>query len=837
MAKITLKLEDGQTWIYPAKSYTGLDNIKKNKNTWYKGHSVLSRRGKYCYQGGTADSDGNHNGNMLSIFLFRDSSGRTLKNAIKAIGGSAKITKISLKVYVSSGWGGYFTPRICMTPYWDTSSLTGKTSDSYDGLGFKYLFTTSSLKKSAWYTIDLTNYKGNFDTYESLAFYCPGAYNASNSSYGAIHAQLEANPPQLIIEYNDNVAPNAPTVTLNTAKDSNGYAVPYVTFTIKHNGDPDNNLHSSPYRYQIINQSGAVLTTSSWGTTNKFNHDLSNYRGQTVTIRGTVRDTEGLTASTDMKLYINSLPYWNSGTVSFNAGITAGIYKDEITVSWTSAKDAQTQHANNLRYSVYANIGTEEDIKPIVKNITATKYSFNATSIDGTAIPKGQRIRIIVRVNDGLEDSTSSIYSSWIYREHPPTAPSNVQPTSGFYENKVVVKWTAARGVNGARISHYILNLLDKNDNLVTPHTSYDTVWNACRHIDQIPRGEAFRFEVYAVDNLGNRSTSAYSGWLYKNTGVSRPLNFRVDSTASTFRNYIPLAWSPSISSKTKTIYYNIYFRNLRLNQTSFSPLVCGITETFYNHELYYEPESAKYEYYIEAYDSFGVYSEKTYLNSYPEINTPPDAPDIILPINNKTLYTNVPRLVFKFNEVCNDNPLTVSVTVNGTTYTSKNNSDLFNKETYNKEDIGVFVVPSSAPLNYSKQNAVSIKVFDTLDDSEENTYNFIVNSPIFNKVGQTEARLISAKELNDLKAMIDDTRIAYGLQNVSWYEGAESNKSIYKKFFEQASNAIHDVNTLLNDKVADNKLDRIYRKDIFTSDAIIKKNMINNLTDIILKP
>ena len=837
MAKITLTLADGQTWIYPAKSYTGLDNIRKNKNTWYKGHSVLSRRGKYCYQGGTSDRDGNHNGNMLSIFLFKDSSGRTLKNAIKAIGGSGKITKISFKMYVSSGWGGYFTPRICMTPYWDTSSLTGRTSDSYDGLGFKYLFTTSSLKKSSWYTVDLTNYKGHFDAYESLAFYCPGAYNASNSSYGAIHAQLEANPPQLIIEYNENSAPNPPTVTLNSGKDSNGYSAPYITFTVKHNGDPENNLHSSPYKYEIFNQNGTKITASSWGSTDKFNYDLSQYRGQTVTIRGIVRDTEGLTASSDMKVYVNSLPYWGSSRLTI-AGAPNGIFNKDITVSWDKARDSQSQHENNLRYSIFAYIGTDVgDVKVVARNIAETRYTFNATSIDGTAVSKGEKIKIVVRVNDGLEDSTGFLQSDWIFREHPPTAPSNVQPTSGFFEDSVKVTWSPAQGVNGAIIMHYVLNLLDENDKIVESHLADDCEWDSCYHISEIPRGKAFRFEVYAVDNNSNRSRSAYSGWLYRNTGVSRPLNFRVDSTASTFKHKIPLKWSPSISSQTKKIFYNIYFRNLKRNETSFRPLVKGLINTFYNHILYDESAGSRFEYYIEAYDEFGVLSEKTFLNSFPEINTPPEAPDIILPINNKILYSNVPRLVFRFNKVCNDNPLTVSITVNGITYTSEDNSELFNKETYNKEDIGIFEVPSHAPLNYSKQNTVSIKVFDTLDESEANTYNFIVNSPTFNKVGETEARLVSAKELNNLKAMIDNTRIAYGLQNISWHEGVESNKSIYKKFFEQASNAIYEVNDLLNNKVTGNELDREYIKDVFALDTIIKKSMINNLTDMILKP
>ena len=843
MATMTLTLSDGQTWIYPAKSYTGYDGVKKTKNHWYKGHSVMSRRGKYCYQGGTSDSDGNHNGNMFSIFLFKDSSGRSLKNAVKAMGGSGKISKITLKMYVSSGWGGYFTPRICMTPYWDTSSLTGNSSDTYDGLGFKHIMTTGNLKKSAWHSIDLTSYKGNFDSYESLAFYCPGAYNARNSSYGAIHAQLESNPPQLIIEYNPNSAPNTPSVTVHTTKDSHGYITPALDFTVGSNGDPENNLHSSPYNYQLYNQNGHIIKEGNWSSSNRFSYDLSSYRGQTVKIRGIVRDSEGLTAYKDQNVYINSTPYWNGLSadqvkISFSSGLINSVFLDEVTMSWPKATDSQSQHSGNLRYSVYAQVetdkgsGADTSSNCVASNLTSTSLTINAAKMSNVPVKRGQRVYFSVWVSDGLEWSTYRLTSSWIYREQPPIGPGQITAPRDNYEDSITISWVPGSSPSGLTFYYYV-QLFDGNDNLIE---RYDVTTNSftCYDITRIPRGQTFYFKITTIDVNGSGSSPSVSKKYYRNSIPSKPLYLRVDADTLYFKDSIPLVWGHSTDPDGDLVKYNLYYS---ANNGSWKSLVSGTTSLSTTHNVKgFEPGTV-FNYYVEAYDTFYVYSSNTYISAKPQINIPPEAPEISLPFSDRTLYTNVPRIIFRTDKVYNNEKLKVIITINGTTYTSTSNSSLFDKTKYNENETGVFTVPSNAPLNYSKANTIKIKVNDGIDDSPEKTYNFIVDGTLVNKIGTNEERVIKASELTAIKTMINATRFAYGLNETTWHTGADAGNKILKKFFEQASNSIHDVNTLINNKTSSNTSKRTYTKDSFETNASIKKTMFNKLIDIITKP
>lgn len=839
MATMTLTLHEGQTWVYPAITYTSLqEGVYKKQKHWYKNHSVPSKRGVYCYQGGTSDSDGKYNGNMLSIMLFKDSSGRTLKNAIKAIGGSGKITKMTLKMYVHYGWGGYFTPRICATPYWDTSSLTGRTTDSYDGLGFKHLLTTGSLKKSAWHNIDLTSYKSNFDTYESIAFYAPGAYNAGNSSYGCIHSHGGTNKPTLIIEYTTNSAPNTPTTTVTSVKDSNGYTIPALSFKVTNNGDPDNNLHSSPYKYILYNQNGSIIKESGWSSSNTFSYDASSYRGQTIRIRGIVRDTEGLTAYHETNAYINSLPYWSNKSISYSSGVTNGVFKNNITLKWSAATDAQTKHANNLRYAIYVQKGADSgpsgdtSSNCIAYNLTSTNYTVDATSMSQMPVARGERIYFSVWASDGLEYSSQRLTSSWIYREQPPSAVSNVAPTSGHYENSVNVSWSAASGSNGTTIDHYVVKLLNNRDTAIKTYTIKSTRFT-CTDITNIPRGEKFKFQVYAVDNLGNTSASAFSGDLLRNSAPTKPLSFKVNSPSTYFKNSIPLIWSASTDKDGDTIRYNVYYS---VNGGAYKALSTKLSTTTLNHNVSGYRAGTRFNYYVEAYDTFNIFSERSYIATQPQINITPAPPSITLPYSDRTLYTNVPRIIFTTSDSCNPS-LEVLITINGTTYNSKNDSLYFDKSTYSPNQTGMFIVPENTPLNYSKQNTVKIKVFDGLDYSDEKTYNFIVEYPLVEKIELSENRFVKVNELTDLKRMVNATRFAYGLNEISWYTGADVGSKIYKKYYEQVTNNIYDVTTTLNNKVSKTSMQRIYTKDIFAAGNPLRKTMFNNIIDMIIKP
>ena len=87
--------------------------------------------------------------------------------------------------------------------------------------------------------------------------------------------------------------------------------------------------------------------------------------------------------------------------------------------------------------------------------------------------------------------------SQWLYREQPPTSPSNVAPTSGHYESSVKVSWSQSSGSNGSYVEMYRVGLVDKTDSIIKSYNIAETSFT-CNDISAITRGESFKFCVTA---------------------------------------------------------------------------------------------------------------------------------------------------------------------------------------------------------------------------------------------------------------------------------------------------------------------------------------------------
>lgn len=539
MATATLVAQSTETWIYPPLTYTGVDYVYRPANTWTKQHSDPDRRQKR-YQAGNSVEGGKYNGNMMSHFHFVG-NGKSMKTFIKSIGGPGKITSIKLVVTCGHAYYSSMDFRVCLGPHWNTSAYHGKTADSYDGLGIKYL-TTVTIAEGSTKTINLTAYKNLIANYETITMYVPDAYNKDYQAYGWVYGHTNAaeyQKPKLIIEYSTNSPPNKPGVAIHSASDSNGYYVPYLNFSIINNGDPDNNLHALPFAYEFYANNGHRIYSSTWYSSLNHRFDLSSYRGQNVRIRTIARDAYLLNAYSDKTIYINSVPYWanhgsESNAISFISGVTNGVYKQNVTIAWPRATDAQSQ---TIKYNVYCQIGTDSGAggdngnNCIAEGITSTSFTFDATNIKGRTIPKGERIYLSVWAHDGLEYSSYRLVSSWIYREQPPSAPSNVSPTYGHYESSVNVSWSESSGSNGSYVQRYRAELLNEWDSVIRSYDIYSTSFT-CNDVASIGRGQAFKFRITAIDNLGNDSSPGYSGLLRRNSAPTDPRDFRLNSNS-----------------------------------------------------------------------------------------------------------------------------------------------------------------------------------------------------------------------------------------------------------------------------------------------------------------
>lgn len=848
MATTTLLAQSTETWVYPVLSYTALPDVGggyRPRNTWVKGHSN-SKHTNNRYQGGTEDTSGKYNGNMMSHFHF-SVNGKSMKTFIRELGGADKITSIKLRFTCGHSWYSYMDLRICLGPYWDTSPYKGKTVDSYsdnpnEGLGIKHILSTN-INKGQTKTFDLTAYKNHIANYETITIYAPGAYNVPQY-YGWIYGHSNSNVsnrPELTISYNTNTAPRTPGVTVNTPTDGYGYIKPNLDVSVINNGDPDNNIHSAPYALQLRNQNGTLFKQFDYQASNRFTYDLSSYRGQSVSIRGLIRDTESLVAYTDKTVYINSKPYWTDYkaeniAINYTSGVVNNVYKQNITFNWPRATDAQPQHNSNMKYDIFYHIGTLNGTNvdmtysnSLERGYIGNSYTLDATRLNNININKGERICFSVWASDSFELSDYRILSNWIYREQPPTSPTNVAPRSGHYESNVNVSWASSSSSNGSYVEKYKICLIDKNDNIKKTYYSTSTSFT-CNDINIINRGDTFKFSVVAIDNLGNNSSIAYSGILKRNSAPTDPKNFKINSSSIYVKNNVNLTWNASTDIDGDAIKYNIYYS---LNNGLFNSLVKGLSSTNYNHNISSLSAGTTINYYIEAYDTFNIYSNKVYIATKPQINMPPSNPSIILPYSNRIIYSNIPRIIFKVGSSNNNNQLKVIITINNKEYRSDKDINYFNKTSYNNNEEGVFVIPDNIPLNYIDNNKIAIKTYDNID------YSNVVNSTIACQAVTVNRKntgdKITATDINNLKAMINANRFAYGLKEYNWIDGfLEANRNyIYKKYFEQMIEGIFEVNNYLNNK---SNLKRIYTKDVINNNSIINKNIINNLINIIKK-
>lgn len=840
MATATLLAQSSETWIYPPQTYTGVDYVYRPRNTWTKNHSNPPRRNNR-YQAGNSASDGRFNGNMMSHFHF-STSGQSMRTFINNIGGPDKITSIKLRLTCGHAYYSAMNLRVCLGSHWDTSFYHGKTSDSYEGLGMRHL-TTVSISKGETKTIDLTAYKSHFSNYETISMYVPCAYNKDYHAYGWVYGHANSNAsnrPELIITYNTNTAPRTPGLTVNTTADSSGYITPDLNVTVVSNGDPDNNLSSTPYALSIHNQNGGAIYESPWTSTDNYTYDLNNYRGQTVKLTGWIRDAEDLRATIAKNVYINSLPYWKdygaeSGAIHFTSGVTNGIFKNNVTISWPKATDAQSQ---TLRYAIYYQIGTDAgpsgdtSSNCLEYGLTSTTYTFDASRLNGKTVPKGERIYLSVWVHDGLEWSSYRLVSSWIYRETPPSVAANVSPTSGHYESSVNVSWSQSSGSNGSYITMYKVGLINNANSTIKSYNVNGTSF-VCNDVHLIPRGQTFKFSVVAVDNLGNESTASYSGTLKRNSAPTDPKNFRINSTNMSIKNNVPLTWNASTDIDGDIIKYNIFYN---INNGGFQSLVKGITSTSYTHNISALSAGNTLNYYIEAYDAFNIYSNKVYINNKPQVNIPPSNPTLLLPYSNRVLYTNVPRITFRSGSSYNGEPLKIIISVNGKEYSSDKDISYFNKTSYGNNEEAMFIVPDNAPLKYSANNIIKIKCYDGMDYSSTESITLSCDAPTVNIKNSGE--LITANDFNSLKAMINANRFAYGLSECNWQDGfLQANRhTIAKKYFDQAIQGIYELTTFLNNKTSATSLKRVYQKDVIANNSLINKNIFNNMHNMIKK-
>ena len=207
------------------------------------------------------------------------------------------------------------------------------------------------------------------------------------------------------------------------------------------------------------------------------------------------------------------------------------------------------------------------------------------------------------------------------------------------------------------------------------------------------------------------------------------------------------------------------------------------------------------------------------------------DSATIVAPINNSTLYTEKPRILFKTNY--SDNELIIPyITIknkNGIfVYTSTRNPDMFSCIVKKADSNFVFI-----PNNIAEgENQINIRLYDGEYFSNETSivFNYI---PCLISAVNSETK-ITANLYKNLVTMTNHTLIAYNKDSLSITIPLPNENKIYRRYFSEINNKLYDMNNWINENYPG--LNR-YREYKIINIDIIRSDMFNSLLQYILEP
>lgn len=820
MAKITFSCV-ATTWVYPELTYNPLSGVDSDVTTrtkyhWYRNHSNRDKWA-YCYQGGVSDYNGKYNGNMMSTMQFKGSiNGKTkgLKGFISEIGGADKITSIKLQMDNQGTYNSSATVNFYMT---DDIDYLNSTGSSVSELGLTSI-GSKSIAKGGILELDITSHKAKLTSKDYIVMYKANAYD-SKSYYAYFDKNVK-----LVIEYNPNSAPVA-NVSLS-ASNSGGYYVPNITL----NGsatDQDNNLHATPYYYEVLNSSGTSISNSGWTSQVKHSFNLSNYRGGTITAKLTVRDTENEKDTSTKSFKVNSLPKFDSDAKITVSGATNNVFNGQITLTWPKATDPNG-HAVKYKIEVDKN-GTRSTL---VSSHDGLSYSTGSGWTDGT------KCKFYITPTDGLENG-SAISSGDYYVNKPPSTPS-ISTTAGHYESLVPVSWSEVSGTNGSTISSYFLEVY-KNNVLIETKEYTKTVTSVNYKINDaspsFERGCSIKFRVRAKDNLGEYSSwSSFSAIVTRNNVPSNPTGFKVNKDILYCKNTTPLIWNRSLDKDNDKVTYDIEYKSTSMN--SYASVVkdlaaSGSTTESYNHTISTIANGSTIAYRVRAKDSLGAVTDWVNIISPAIVNTPPTTPAINYPIDARMIYIRNPRIIFTTGKTVNGLSVTVYVKVGTVVYNSVTHQEYFDRSKYPNSTVGVFTCPQSLSLSNA---TISIYTSDGMDVSSTVSRTYMIENSTA-KMAVANETIISSVDLNNIRSMINVNLSAYGLNTIDWKVPIISGTIVSSGHFEEMRIAAASLVTFINGKSNVTSNNREVYKTAILSDATIDSNLYNHILRMTIEP
>lgn len=530
----------------------------------------------------------------------------------------------------------------------------------------------------------------------------------------------------------------------------------------------------------------------------------------------------------------NSPPYFSSGTIvntSVDSNVYNKVFKDDITISWNTATDAEK---DTLTYYVYYKAQNDNGSwQADWTNIKTTTDKYTGVSCQNY-VSRGRQIQIAIGVTDGLE-SGSLITSAVLTRDNFPSAPTNIMinpnQTEEHYESIQSVSWTKSIGTNGKDCSNYVVDMIickTKNVNDVYSTVTKTTTGTYIDSFDlsSIQRGYYIYFRIKAIDMYGLESISyLQSKWCRKNKAPYAPTNFKINSSKLNLYMSAPLKWDAASDPDGDNITYSIL---CSYNRGSYSSIATGLTGTTYSHNISNRQPKETIGYKIITIDKHGVPSTEAIIenNHNIVINSKPNPAVLIYPIS--LVYDKTPRILLQTNGDIDGDDLSIKISINGQDFNSATSS-AFDKSSYgcNKDKI-IFIPPA---LN-SGVNTFKIMTNDGYENSTESTFTINYTQALLNVISDTADILITPSVYDKLTKMISDTRAAYGhpLYNPNGVVATETYITSYS--FNELYTKIAEVNSWINTNYP-GKI-RIKYKPLIAKGSLISKNIHNQILEII---
>lgn len=202
----------------------------------------------------------------------------------------------------------------------------------------------------------------------------------------------------------------------------------------------------------------------------------------------------------------------------------------------------------------------------------------------------------------------------------------------------------------------------------------------------------------------------------------------------------------------------------------------------------------------------------------------------LIAPINNSTIYSNNPRIIFNLND--GEGSLIIYITLSNSkgifNYTSSRNSELFSKLAYNAFDNVTFISKDIV----EGENKISIRVYDNIAFTSEKDFAFIYKESLLAINDEVEA--ITAAKYKYLLTMTNDTLTAYGKPIITIDLPIANESKLYKNYFNVINNSLYDLNNWININYPG--LNKIKTKQLIGLSPFDKKtynNILNLIVDI----